>query len=190
MEKFSSTEKKVIRELIKYPKVSDNQISKNTNIPVMTVNRTRKRLENEEKIAYMVKVNKGEKGTNIYRARQLYVIHMALGITAKAVLDVLRADYSILRELSEKVSYAFLGEREGHLALIMILDSETETELTEEFQGRFVPYLKKKFGKDAIRKILTTKISIPILVHNNYFPLFNIKNGKIKESWLDEMITI
>ena len=41
-------EKLIVRELIKDPRISDNQISTNTNIPLKSVNRKRKRMEFEE----------------------------------------------------------------------------------------------------------------------------------------------
>ena len=42
MIKLDEKEQKIVKELIKNPRISDTQIAKNTNIPVMTINRKRK----------------------------------------------------------------------------------------------------------------------------------------------------
>jgi DNA-binding Lrp family transcriptional regulator len=60
--KIDDVEKQIIKELVIDPKISDNKISKNTNIPLKTVNRKRKKLEENNYINYMLNINHGEKG--------------------------------------------------------------------------------------------------------------------------------
>ena len=50
---------KIVRELIKDPRLSDNKPAKKTGIPVMTVNRKRKRLGAEKLLRYYVSLDKG-----------------------------------------------------------------------------------------------------------------------------------
>ena len=45
-------ERRIIRNLIKNPRISDNKISKITGIPTITVNRKRKKLEAEGLLHY------------------------------------------------------------------------------------------------------------------------------------------
>ena len=69
-------EVKIIRELIRNPRISDNKISKRTKIPVMTVNRKRKRLEEQKLLRYYTSINKGEFGLKIFGAKALYIIQI------------------------------------------------------------------------------------------------------------------
>ena len=50
--KLDEQEQKIIKELIRDPRISDNQIGRNTKIPVKTVNRKRKNLEQRNIISY------------------------------------------------------------------------------------------------------------------------------------------
>ena len=78
---LDAQEKLIVRELIKNPRISDNQISRNTKIPVMTVNSKRKALEKEGNIRYFTSLDTGEHGTGKYKAKQLYIIKFKIGIT-------------------------------------------------------------------------------------------------------------
>ena len=57
MRKFDKQEEMIIKELIRNSRISDNQIAKNTRIPVTTVNRKRKLLEEEGFIHYYADVS-------------------------------------------------------------------------------------------------------------------------------------
>ena len=52
MRQLDEQERRIVRELIKDPRISDNQIAKNTRVPVMTVNRKRKLLEEKGLLNY------------------------------------------------------------------------------------------------------------------------------------------
>jgi len=77
--KFDEKEVKILRELIRNPRASDNMISKKTDIPVMTVNRKRKRLEDERVLRYYVSIDKGEFGLKIFGAKVLFAIKFKIG---------------------------------------------------------------------------------------------------------------
>lgn len=187
---LDNNERLIVRELIRNPRISDNQIAKRTNVPVMTVNRKRKRLEGMKVLRYYTSLDKGEFGMHIFGAKQLYIIKFKIGITREKYLKTMETDAKWRTFNCKYISVAYLGEKDGHLALVIVLDAKDEAHLVEEFNGKIVPYLTEKLGSDAIEDITTTSLSKLIRVHHNYLPYTNIENGKIKDSWLDDMIFV
>lgn len=183
-------ERKIIRELIRNPRISDNQISKNTAVPVMTVNRKRKQLEKEGLLKYFASLDTGEFGTGTFKAKQLYIIKFKIGITRQYYLQKVEEDKKKMAFNASYISMSYLGEKDGHLALIIILDAETDSLLVDEFSGKMIPNLKEKLGEDCIKEIITTKISNTIRRHHNYLPDINMDNGVMKKDWPNEWIFV
>ena len=179
MVEFDAQEVKIVRELIRNPRISDNQLAKNTRIPVMTVNRKRKKMEQGEIIRYYTSIKYEEEATGIFHARQLYIIKLKIGLTREIYLDKIKSDKELLGFSAEHIAESYVGEKDGHLALMIIMDAKTETELIESFNGKFVTNIQKLFGEDAIKEVITTKLNIPIRLHHNYLPLINMEKGKI-----------
>lgn len=186
--KIDEQEEKIIRELIKNPRVSDNQISKKTKVPAMTVNRKRKKLEEQELIRYFTSVNTGEEGTGEFIAKELYIIKFRIGLTKKVFLSKVHQDNRVRSFFSNHVEYSFLGEKDGHLALAAILAAKTEAELMEIFNGKLIPFFRENFGEEGVREVMTMNISEPIRMHHNYLPSINMECGKLKEGWSDDWI--
>ena len=122
---LDESERKVVRELIKNPRISDNQIAKNTKVPVMSVNRKRKRLENEGLLKYFTSFDTGEFGTGTFKAKQIYIIKFKIGIT--------RGEYIEKLEKDNKKS------------------KETEIELRKDAK---MADIKGKIGKDAAEDVM------------------------------------
>jgi len=190
MRKLEENEKKIVRELIKNARISDNQIAKNTGIPVMTVNRKRKRLEEEKLLRYYTSIDKGEFGLDIFGAKQLYIIKLKAGITRKEYLEKLELNAQWKVFSSNHISLSYIGEKDGHLAIILILDAKDEKDLVEEFNGKVVKSIKEKLGENCIKKIITVPLSKMIRVHHNYMPAFNMEKGTIKKDWPDELLFV
>lgn len=187
---LDEAEVKIIRELIRNSRASDNSIAKRTGIPVMTVNRKRKNLEAERLIRYYTSIDKGEFGLHIFGAKMLYTITFKMGITRKNYLDAMETDSRWRMFNCMYISLAYLGEKDGRLALVIILDAKDDAHLVEEFNGKIIPFLQEKFGKDCIAEISTVSLSKLIRVHHNYMPYLNIENGIIKDSWPDDFIFV
>lgn len=190
MRTLDEQEVKIIRELIRNPRLSDNKIAKETDISVMTVNRKRKKLEEEKLLRYYVSIDKGEFGLHIFDAKELYIIKFKMGITRKKYMEALETDPMWRMLNSRFISLAYLGEKDGHLALMIILDAPTKSQLVEEFNGKIVPFLREKLGEDAIREVTTASLDKLVRVHHNYMPAMNMENGRIKKSWSDELIFV
>jgi len=190
MLKLDQQETAIIKQLIRNPRVSDNQISRTTSIPVMTVNRKRKRLEATGLLKYYTAISAGDDGIGLYHARQLYILKLRRGITIKDYIeDSKKQDKDRLIQ-TEYVVESHLGEKDGHLAIVVIIEAKTEAELVEIFNGKLIPSFERRFGKDAIDEVITTKINLPIRNHHNYLHLTNMAQGKIKKDWPDEYIFV
>ena len=188
--KLDEQEVEIIRQLIRDPRISDNRIARKTGIPVMTVNRKRKRLEQERLLRYYVSIDKGEFGLHIFDAKELFIIKFKMGITRKKYMEVLEQDPMWRMLNSRFISLAYLGEKDGHLALLIVLDAPTEEQIVEEFNGKIVPFLRDKLGEDAIREVITASLNKLVRVHHNYMPAINMEDGRIKKDWPDDLIFV
>ena len=190
MRKLDAQERKIIRELIKNPRNSDNKIAKKTGIPVMTVNRKRKRLEEQRIVNYYTSVQKHEDGIGIFGARQLYIIKLRAGITRSEYIQKIELDYATKIFNSTFISTTYIGEKDGHLAIIVVVDAENNERLVEEFNGKIITILRKKFGEDVIKEIITARINDTVRVHHNYMPKINMEQGIIQDDWQNELIFV
>jgi len=190
MIKLDEQEVKIVRELIRNPRITDNRLAKRANVPVMTVNRKRKKLEEKDLVRYYTSIRHEEEGTGLFHARQMYIIKLKIGITREEYLKKLKSDKELIAFFAEHISESYIGEKDGHLALMMIIDAHTESELIESFNGKIVPNIKKNFGEDSITEVITVSLDIPVRLHHNYLPYMNMEKGKIKDTWLDEWLFV
>jgi len=179
----------IIRELIKNPRISDNQISKNTNVPVKTVNRKRKILEKKGLLYYFTYLNNGPHGTDSFTAKQQYIITFKLGITRKQIIEAMKKESPTKIELKH-IAECSLGERDGHAIVAMTIESRLISDIIEIFNAEIAPKFKRLFGEDVVIKTDVLTLNVPLIMLHNYMPLTNIYNGKIKEDWPDELIFV
>lgn len=190
MPDLDEQEIRITKELIKNPRSSDNAISRATGIPVMTVNRKRKKLEEGGIISYYTSVKSFESGINIFHARQLYVIQLKSGVTRDEYLRYIDQNPDTKGEESYYVEESYIGEQNGRLALILLLEAKTEAELVDIFNGRIVKNIKKAFGENAITHIETSRINMRTRIFHNYMPSLNMQSGKIRKDWPDDYIFV
>ena len=177
----------IVKELIKNPRLSDNQISKKTQVPVMTVNRKRKILEGRGLLNYYCYLDTSKYGLDTSPARQLYLIKLRIGMTKKEFIDKLIEPNLLLKF---KIFESFIGEKDGQLVFSLILEGSRGHETMEIFNGEIVPILQEKFGKDCIDETFVIRVTSNITILKNYMPLKNIEKGFIKENWPIEYINI
>ncbi|HLP79161.1 MAG TPA: Lrp/AsnC family transcriptional regulator [Acidobacteriota bacterium] len=183
-------ERKIVRALIKNPRASDNIISKQTGVPVMSVNRKRKKLESDQLLQYFAAINTDESGLGVFESKQLYILKLKAGLTQNDYLNSIERDAKFRIFNTRFVSESYIGERNGQLALIIILNAPTNAMMNEEFNGRIVPYVQSKLGAHAIESIETVPLSSQIRILHNYMPQINMTNGVIKAEWPDEYIFV
>lgn len=190
MKDLDEQEVKIVKELIRNPRISDNQISKKTGVPVMSVNRKRKSMEEKGILNYNTIVTRGNTETKVFKPRQLYTVQFKIGVTKDEYIEGMKDDKVFKGPNSRYYVNSYLGEQHGHLSLVIMLEANTHAELLEVFNGKIVPHLKQKFGEDCINAISTVRLYIPIRIHHNYMPLFNMENGVIREDWPDDWIFV
>lgn len=189
MNDFDEQDKAIVRELIVDPRLSDNKISSITGIPVKTVNRRRKRLEKDNIINYMVHVENGPTGTGKFGSKAQFSIVFRQGITRKSFFESLdRVGFTYLD--LKHIRNAYVGEYEGRLSLILVLESRVQTDLLEVFNSEVIPKLQSMLGHDCIYETNVAYIHTHLIKLHNYIKHYNIKQGKLSNDWPKEMIYV
>jgi len=179
----------ILKELIKDARLSDNQIAKKTKIPVATVNRKRSILEKEDILHYYTYISNWPEGTGSFSARHLYIIKLRHGITRKQFLDTFNTMDKLKPLFIKHVLEYHLGEINGQLALIYIIESRLHNDILEIFNAEIAPELMAAFGKDAVQESISIPITNTLSMMHNYNGL-NMENGKIRSNWPNDRIFI
>lgn len=189
-QKLDEQETKIIKALIRNPRMSDNKIAKLTGIPVMTVNRKRKKLEESEIISYFADVKRDEEGIGRFTAHQLYILKFKPNLTIEKFSHILENDTELRAMAARCVDSMYIGERDGYPTLICILETRTNKGLINFFNSKLVPALIRLLGEDSIIEIITSKINYKVRLLHNYVPSVNMEKGRIKKEWPDELIFV
>ena len=190
MRKLDEKEVKIVKELVKNPRVSDNKIAKATKIAVMTVNRKRKQLEQEGLLNYFAYLDTSRYGTSSLPARQLYIVKFKIGITKKTFIDEFKKEMKTKTKNTEYFYESFLGERDGQLIWSFIMDGGQGKETMEIFNGKIVPMLELWFGKNCIIESFSFRLTTQLRLLHNYIPLLNMENGTLKKGYPNEFIFV
>jgi len=178
----------IVKELIRNPRISDNQIGRKTGIPVRTVNRKRKRMEELELIRYYAQLDMGTHGTGQLLSRHLYLISFKLGITQETLIREIHEERNVKTVFTELIYESHLAEIDGHTSLVMIIEGRTDDEINAGFNSRIVPSLQKNHGKDSIVNVSTIRLGPSIRLFHNYIPMVNMKKGYLKDNWRNDAI--
>ncbi|MCK5107386.1 MAG: Lrp/AsnC family transcriptional regulator [Nanoarchaeota archaeon] len=187
LDALDEKEKRIIKELVKNPRISDNQISRITKIPLKTVNRKRKNLEEKGLIAYEVHLDNSRSGTNIFTSKQMYTITFRKGITRANFLNFAK-HYDFANLFIKHCSEIFVGEQDGCLKLILFIESYLATDIIEIFNADYFNKFESYFGKGCIGDVNVITINNQLQSFHNYFPHINVKEGKLKPSWTNIFI--
>ena len=170
---FDKQEKLIIKALIKDPRMSDNDIGKLTKVPIRTVNRKRRKLEQNNQISYYVSTNPNSK------ARHLYLIKFVMGVTKKKLINDLKKEPRIKTLFTEMIYESHYAEIDGHTSIIMMVEGKSDDEVSENFNGRILPLMLRNHGNNSIMEITTIRISDTIRLLHNYLPYINMECGKL-----------
>jgi len=187
---LDSQEHHIVKQLIKNPRISDNKISRLTGIPLRTVNRKRKALEAQNLISYFTYLHSFTDGLCHFNARNLVTLKFRLGITRKMLVDSIDAGSDSAAFNSKHVLESHIGESNGHLMLVMIIESMSHADIIEIINAEIVPGFQQTFGKDVIIDTSVIELSVMLRMLHNYMPGRNMKNGKIKDGWDDTLIYV
>ena len=188
--RLDDKEEKIARALIRNPRLSDNAIGRMTGIPVMTVNRKRKKMEVEGLLSFYAAINMGPKGTGRFRARYLYLIRFKLGVSQNRIVREILGEPNVRTAFTEFIYEFHMAQINGHTALALIIQGRDDYEVNNVFNNRLVPSLQKNHGEDSIVEVSTIRLGRPIRLFHNYIPMVNMKGGRIRDDWADEAIVV
>jgi DNA-binding Lrp family transcriptional regulator len=189
MKDLDEQEKKILKELIKNPRISDNQIGSKTGIPVKTVNRKRKNLEKEGIVYYFTHVDNGEKGTGTFLSQHLYLLKLKFGITAALINEKFQHMFNN-HVINKHVIFAGFGEMDGNITLMVMLESYKSQDIIEIFNAEIVSTISNFLGRDAIVEVKSIPLRNNIKLFHNYMPYINMENGFLKKDWPNDNIFI
>ena len=186
--KLDQQEVKIVKALIRNPRLSDNQIGLKTGVPIRTVNRKRKKMEEEGLLRYYTELNMGSDGTGRFNASHLYLVKFNLGISQSKIIKEVKEEPNVRTVFTEFINESHIAEIEGHTALALIIEGSSDDEINSKFNEIMVPSLEKNHGKGSIIEVTTIRLGQSIRLFHNYLPIVNMVNGRMSDNWVDEAI--
>ena len=183
-------ERAIARALIRNPRISDNRLGEENGIPIRTVSRKRGRMEREGLLRYYTEVDMSANGTGYFQCRHLYIIRFRVGISVRRILDQISSEPNVATVFTRTVYESHVAEIEGRVALVMILEGQSDADIVERFQTEIVPSLEKTHGKDAIEDVDTIRILQSVRLLHNYLPTANMERGRIRPDWSPEALFV
>ena len=190
MRKLDQQEQKILRALTRNPRHSDNKVSTLTGVPVRTVSRKRTRLEQEGILSYRAVVEMQPEGTGRFNTQHMVIIKFQLGITHSQIVGEIRSEPNVATVFSELIRDSNIAEVDGHTAIVMVLEGESDRDIVQNLQGKIIPSLRKNHGEDSIADLHTIRLLGPIRREHNYLPVVNVHEGKLKDDWPEEAIFV
>ena len=190
MRKIDEQERRIIRALIRNPRNSDNKISALTDVPVRTVSRKRARLEREDILSYYTAVEMQSNGTARFNTQHMIIIKFELGVTRSQIVQEICNEPNVANVFSELIRDSYIAETDGHIALVMVVEGESDSDVAESLQGKIIPSLKKNHGDSSIVELRTIRLLGSIRREHNYLPMVNMEDGVMRRDWPDEAIFV
>ena len=190
MRDLDQQEQTIARALIRNPRRSDNRISALTGIPVRTVSRKRQRLEQEGILKYYTAVEMQRNGTSRFTTQHMIIIKFTLGVTRSQIVDEIRSEPNVANVFSELIRDSFIAETDGQVALVMIVEGESDSDVADSLQGKIIPSLQKNHGRDSIDELRTIRLLGTIRREHNYLPMVNMSAAVLDDDWPDEAIFV
>ena len=191
MREFDTQERAIVRALVRNPRLSDNRISSTTGIPVRTVSRKRTRLEREGVVKYFTAVERHEDSTSSpFSTQHMVIIKFRLGITRAQIVAEIRSEPNVANVFSELIRDSFIAETDGHIALVMVVEGQSDSDVADSVQGKIIPSLQKNHGDDSIDEMRTIRLLGTIRREHNYLPMVNMQQAFLREDWPDDAIFV
>ncbi len=183
-------EERIAKALIRNPRVSDNRLGEANDIPVRTVGRKRARLERDGLLHYFAEIDMTGTGTGRYPCRHLYIVRFKMGVTVRDVENEVGAEPKLVTVFTEAVYESYIAEIDGHVALTMVVEGASDTDVVQCFQERIIPSLHKNHGKDSIQDVSTIRLLSRVRLLRNYLPDINMSQGRISPDWSMDSIFV
>ena len=190
MRELDQQERQILRALIRNPRYSDNKVATVTGVPVRTVSRKRARLEEQGILTYYTGLEMQAAGTGRFNTQHLIIIKFELGITHSQIVGEIRSEPNVSTVFSELIRDSNIAEIDGHTAIVMVLEGESDRDIVQNLQGKIIPSLRKNHGEDSIADLRTVRLLDPIRREHNYLPVVNVQDGKLRDDWPEEAIFV
>lgn len=186
---FDDQERAILRALIRNPRTSDNRIAENTGVPVRTVRRKRTRLESEGRVHYYAAIDRERgQGTDATTTQHMVTIKFRLGVTRGQVEKEIREEPNVANVFNELIRDSYLTETDGHIALVMIVEGSSDSDVADSLQGKILPSIQNNHGKDCVLEVRTMRVLGLIRREHNYLPKVNMPGAHLDPDWPDEGI--
>jgi DNA-binding Lrp family transcriptional regulator len=190
MRELDEQERRIIKQLIRDPRESDNGIGELTGVNVRTVGRKRQRLEQEGILSYHTHVNLTASGTGQFNARHLYIIKFRIGVSFSQLTDDIKREPFVRSVFTKVIFESHIAEIDGKLAMLLFIDGTSDTDIVQTVQEQLIPSLRSNHGQDSIEEISTVRLLSPVRVMRNYLPFVNMDRGYIVKDWPDDAIYV
>jgi len=187
---LDAQEIKIARALIRNPRISDNRLGEENDIPVRTVSRKRARMERQGLLRYFAEVDMSPAGTGYFQCRHLYILRFRVGVTVRDLREQLASEPSVKTVFTQSLYESHIAELNGRVALVMILEGQSDGDIVERFQGEIVPALEKAHGADAIEDVDTIRILQTVRLLHNYLPAVNMERGSLRKDWSPDALFV
>ncbi len=190
MRELDDQERRIVRQLVRDPRESDNAIGEITGVNVRTVGRKRKRLEQEGVLSYYTQLDLSAQGTGQFNSRHLYIIKFRIGVTFNQITEDIQREPFVRSMFTEIIFESHIAEIDGKLAMLLYIDGASDTDIVQTVQEKLIPSLLRNHGENSIEEISTVRLLSPVRVMRNYLPFVNMENGYIRKDWPDEAIYV
>ena len=190
MRDLDEQERRIVRALVRNPRHSDNRVSKLTGIPARTVNRKRLRLEQEGALKYYTALEMQGNGTQRFNTQHMIIIKFDLGVTRGQIVNEIANEPNVANVFSELIRDSFIAETDGHIALVLIMEGESDSDVADNLHAKIIPSLKKNHGDDSVIELRTIRLLGTIRREHNYLPMVNMADAVLREDWPDEAIFV
>ena len=183
-------ELKIAKALIRSPRISDNRLGEENDLPIRSVSRKRARMERDGLLRYFAEGDRSVAGTGHFQCRHLYIIKFRIGVTERQIHEEVRTEPNVVTVFTRTIYESHIAEIDGRVALVMVVEGASESDIVDRMHGEIVPSLRKNHGQDAIEEIQTIRLLRPIRMLRNYLPDVNMENGVIRSDWSNEAIYV
>ncbi len=183
-------ERKIVRQLIRDPRQSDNAIGEKTGVNTRTVSRKRSKLERDGVLSYYTDINLSQNGLGQYPTRHLYTIKFRIGITYTQLLEDIQREPSVRSVFTEVIFESHIAEIDGKLAMLLFIDGTSDLDIVQTMQEKVIPCLRRNHGEDSIEEISTVRILSPVRTMRNYVLPVNVNEGTLRPDWPDDAIYV
>jgi DNA-binding Lrp family transcriptional regulator len=190
LRELDEQERKIVRQLIRDPRQSDNAIGEKTGVNTRTVSRKRTKLERDGVLSYYTDINLSQNGLGQYSTRHLYTIKFRIGITYTQLLEDIQREPSVRSVFTEVIFESHIAEIDGKLAMLLFIDGTSDLDIVQTMQEKVIPSLRRNHGEDSIEEISTIRILSPVRTMRNYVLPVNVNEGALRPDWPDDAIYV